>query len=105
MYSRLSAPRLQNLAQQFPAVIILGARQVGKTTLARQTFANYTYLDLEDPGTYDLFAEDPRFQLDARSSTGGLILDEAQRLPALFDALRGAIDAERQRMGRLLAML
>lgn len=104
MYSRLSAPRLQNLAQQFPAVIILGARQVGKTTLARQTFANYTYLDLEDPGTYDLFAEDPRFQLDARSSTGGLILDEAQRLPALFDALRGAIDAERQRMGRFIIL-
>ena len=105
MYSRLSAPRLLHLAQQFPAVLILGARQVGKTTLARQTFANYVYLDLEDPGTYGLFAEDPRFQLDARSrATEGLVLDEAQRLPALFDALRGAIDADRQRMGRFIIL-
>ena len=105
MYPRLFGPRLQHLAKQFPAVLILGARQVGKTTLARQTFANYAYLDLEDSVTYDLFAEDPRFQLDARSSLAeGLVLDEAQRLPALFDALRGAIDADRQRMGRFIIL-
>jgi hypothetical protein len=42
---------------------------------------------------YKLFAEDPRFQLDARSRAGGLILDEAQRLPALYDALRGLMAA------------
>jgi predicted AAA+ superfamily ATPase len=95
---------LQYLAQQFPAVLILGARQVGKTTLARQAFARHAYLDLEDPGTYGLFAEDPRFQLDARVKGGGLILDEAQRLPALFDALRGAIDADRQHMGRFIIL-
>ena len=104
MYTRLSAARLQHLAQQFPAVLILGARQVGKTTLARQTFPGFGYLDLEDPGTYGLFAEDPRFQLDARAGTGGLILDEAQRLPVLFDALRGAIDADRSRMGRFVIL-
>lgn len=104
MYPRLSAPRLQHLAQQFPAVLILGARQVGKTTLARQAFPGYSYLDLEDPGTYGLFAEDARFQLDARTKSGNLILDEAQRLPALFDALRGAIDADRQRMGRFIIL-
>jgi predicted AAA+ superfamily ATPase len=104
MYPRLCSARLKNLAQQFPAVLILGARQVGKTTIARQTFSDYGYLDLEDPGTYSLFAEDPRFQLDVRSVGGGLILDEAQRLPALFDALRGAIDADRQRMGRFIIL-
>ena len=84
MYTRLVATRLKHLAQQFPAVLILGARQVGKTTLARQTFADFTYLDLEDPGTYGLFAEDPRFQLDARSNADGLILDEAQRMPVIL---------------------
>jgi predicted AAA+ superfamily ATPase len=104
MYRRLVATRLKHLAQQFPAVLILGARQVGKTTLARQTFADYAYLDLEDPGTHGLFAEDPRFQLDARAKADGLILDEAQRLPVLFDALRGAIDADRQRMGRFIIL-
>jgi predicted AAA+ superfamily ATPase len=62
-----------------------------------------TYLDLEDPATHALFAEDPRFQLDARA-VGGLVLDEAQRLPVLFDALRGAIDADRTRMGRFVIL-
>lgn len=104
MYRRLCSDRLTHLARQFPAVLILGARQVGKTTLARQTFTDYSYLDLEDTVTYNLFAQDPRFQLDARASGPGLILDEAQRLPTLFDALRGAIDAERQRMGRFIIL-
>lgn len=103
MYTRLCTDRLAQLARQFPAVLILGARQVGKTTLARQSFPGFSYLDLEDPGTHALFAEDPRFQLDARAGPG-LILDEAQRLPALFDALRGAIDADRQRMGRFVIL-
>ncbi|MDP2367313.1 ATP-binding protein [Rhodoferax sp.] len=103
MYPRLCTARLRHLASQFPAVLILGARQVGKTTLARQTFSALTYLDLEDHATHTLFAEDPRFQLDARAGQG-LILDEAQRLPPLFDALRGAIDADRQRMGRFVIL-
>ena len=103
MYRRLCSERLTHLAQQFPAVLILGARQVGKTTLAKQAFSGFTYLDLEDSATHALFAEDPRFQLDTRCDQG-LILDEAQRLPALFDALRGAIDADRQRMGRFVIL-
>lgn len=103
MYPRLASERLLQLARQFPAVLILGARQVGKTTLARQAFPDHAYLDLEDPQTHALFAEDPRFQLDARQGQG-LVLDEAQRLPLLFDALRGAVDADRQRMGRFVIL-
>lgn len=104
MYVRLGSERLHYLARQFPAVLILGARQVGKTTLARLAFADHRYIDLEDPNTRALFAQDPRFALDARQEAPGLVLDEAQRLPALFDALRGAIDADRQRMGRFVLL-
>lgn len=104
MYDRLIVERLHVLARQFPAVLILGARQVGKTTLARSAFATHAYFDLEDYGTHGLFAEDARFQLDARRQAPGLVLDEAQRLPGLFDALRGAIDAERSRMGRFVLL-
>lgn len=103
MYPRLCTPRLQYLARQFPAVLILGPRQVGKTTLARQCFSQLPYVDLEDPATRMLFDQDPRFQLDARAADG-LVLDEAQRVPALFEALRGAIDADRQRMGRYIIL-
>ncbi len=103
MFTRIQSQRLQHLALQFPAVLILGARQVGKTTLARQVFSEADYLDLEDPATRALFAEDPRFQLDARRPRQ-LILDEAQYLPSLFEALRGAIDAQRAAMGRYIIL-
>lgn len=103
MYLRSCVAQLTQLSTQFPAVLILGPRQVGKTTLARHTFPNLPYLDLEDPATRLLFTDDPRFQLDARAHDG-LVLDEAQRVPALFDALRGAIDADRQRVGRYIIL-
>ncbi len=103
MYPRLATQRLHELARQFPAVLILGARQVGKTTLARAAFPDLPYCDLEDPASQALFAEDPRFQLDARARPG-VILDEAQRVPPLFSALRGAIDADRQAMGRFILL-
>jgi predicted AAA+ superfamily ATPase len=49
MWRRLAQKRLRALWRQFPAVLILGARQVGKTTLARQTFPTLPYCDLEEP--------------------------------------------------------
>ncbi|MDO8787592.1 MAG: ATP-binding protein [Sulfuritalea sp.] len=104
MYPRLAIDRLQALATRFPAVVILGARQVGKTTLARQAFPEHAYVDLEDPRTRDLFADDPRFQLDSRTRIGGLIVDEAQAVPDVFAALRGAIDAARGERGRFVVL-
>lgn len=102
MYDRLCAARLRELARQFPAVAILGARQVGKTTLARQVFPGLRYVDLEDPRTAQRFRDDARLALDALA--GGAILDEAQAVPELFAALRGAIDAERRRAGRFVVL-
>src|SRR5438874_3658467 len=101
MWDRLAAARLRRLWRQFPAVVILGARQVGKTTLARQTFPRLPYLDLEEPRLRELFTADPSFQLEARAQ-GGMILDEAQSIATLFEALRGVIDADRARRGRFL---
>ena len=52
MFPRLAAERLQNLAREFPAVVILGPRQVGKTTLARTLMAGYPrsqYLNWDVP--------------------------------------------------------
>ncbi|MCJ7838987.1 MAG: AAA family ATPase, partial [Burkholderiales bacterium] len=103
MYPRLLAQRLRDLANRFPAVAVLGARQVGKTTLARSVFPEARYFDLEDPLTASRFRDDARFALDA-AQPGTLILDEAQSVPALFPALRGAIDAERARNGRFILL-
>ena len=101
VFPRSIIPALHAAAARFPIVLVLGARQVGKTTLARAAFETHRYLDLEDPRTAERFRQDARFELDANAGTG-LILDEAQAVPAVFSALRGAVDAERTRPGRFI---
>ena len=104
MRKRLAEARLRQLWQQFPAVLILGARQVGKMTLARTAFPKAAYCDLEDPTLRHLFTEEATFQLERRVTAEGLILDEAQSVPAIFAALRGLIDRDRKKNGRFLLL-
>ena len=103
MFPRILAQTLHAAAARFPVVVVLGARQVGKTTLVRSAFPAHRYLDLEDPRTAERFRQDARFELDASGDTG-LILDEAQAVPTVFSALRGAVDAQRQRLGRFIVL-
>jgi predicted AAA+ superfamily ATPase len=88
---------------QFPAVLILGARQVGKTTLARMSFPDGDYCDLQAPELRQLFTAEPAFQIERRAGRV-LILDEAQAVPPLFSALRGIIDRQRKVNGRFLLL-
>ena len=84
----------------FPSVVLLGPRQVGKTTLAREiadAVPRSHYLDLEDPADLARL-EDTSAYLDLHRDRL-VILDEVQRMPGLFRALRGQIDA-RRREGR-----
>jgi uncharacterized protein len=105
VFPRLITPALHAAAAAFPAVVLLGARQVGKTTLARAAFGTHRYLDLEDPRTAERFRQDARFELDTGADAGaGLILDEAQAVPEVFNALRGAIDAQRSSFGRFIVL-
>lgn len=107
MLRRIAEDRLRALWSAFPAVLVLGARQVGKTTLARTVLPEALYCDLEEPGTRELFSEDPTYQIESREERIGeraLILDEAQAVPEVFSALRGIIDRERSRNGRFLLM-
>lgn len=87
--ARLARHRLQALLRQFPAVAILGARQVGKSTLARTALPRFRMLDLEDAGDFQRLAADPAFVLGQQRR---LVIDEAQRLPALFPVLRSFLD-------------
>lgn len=83
----------------FPAVAILGARQVGKTTLAHM-IADCTdsiYLDLESRADRARLSE-PDLYL-SRHTDKLVILDEVQRMPELFTELRGVIDAARRGPG------
>ena len=86
------------LAEQ-AAVGLLGPRQVGKTTVAHRIAAgrDAVYLDLENPEDLALLSE-PRSLL-AGYAGKLVVLDEVQRLPGLFQTLRGLIDQHR-RAGR-----
>lgn len=85
--------RLTRLLNQFPVVAILGPRQVGKTTLARQHAAGrkreVTFFDLEDAADLALLA-DPMITL--RPLKGLIVVDEVQRRAELFPSLRVLAD-------------
>ncbi len=94
------ADKVSELLGFFPVVIILGVRQCGKTTLARMLRPQWRYFDLERAKDFDFITRDFDFFLKEHSHS--IIIDEAQRFPALFQELRGVIDRDRQRKNRFL---
>ena len=92
---------------QFPAVALLGPRQVGKTTLAESIASQRAsiYLDLESPADRHKL-RDPALYLTEHEDRL-VILDEVHRIPELFQTLRGLIDQGRRRghtVGRFLLL-
>jgi len=100
MLPRNSAVQINSLLDVFPAVLILGVRQSGKTTLARQVRPTWRYFDLENAGDFDFLSADMAFFF--REYPGEIIIDEAQESPALFKQLRGVIDSDRTRKNRFI---
>ena len=97
MFSRLAQAQLTELLTQFPAVVLLGPRQAGKTTLAfeaKSKHPNAYYLDLELPSAQRQL-DDPEAFLQAHRHQL-VILDEVQRQPELFAVLRSVIDQRRR---------
>lgn len=99
----------QRLSQASPAVVLLGPRQVGKTTLARQIAADWPqgalYLDMEMPSDRQRLS-DAEAYLRAQSPKL-VVVDEIHRVPELFAVLRGLIDERRasgQRFGHFLLL-
>ena len=107
MLERQITERLQATIAQVPAVALLGARQVGKTTLAKTIAKDIDsiYLDLEAPEDL-LKLSDPTSFLSGHADKL-VILDEIQRSPELFLVLRGLIDKSREqgrRAGQFLLL-
>ena len=111
MIARRKLQTILDRLEQFPAVVLLGPRQAGKTTLAEYIAQQAVrgretvYLDLET-------ASDRQKLSDAELYLGAhedklVILDEVQRMPDLFQSLRGLIDRGRRRnlrAGRFLLL-
>src|ERR1700730_15597399 len=101
MLQRAAKTHLIRLLGQFPAVALLGPRQVGKTTLAlslaTEADKSVLYLDLELPSDRAKLADPELYLSDYEDRL--VILDEIHRLPGIFQTLRGLID-RRKRKGK-----
>ena len=99
MLKRAISSLITRRLRDYPAVALVGPRQSGKTTLARQLGKRY----------FDLEQEPDRLRLDVEwdgvvAGQGLLVFDEAQEWPDVFARLRGEIDRDRGRQGRFLLL-
>ncbi|MCH8486321.1 MAG: ATP-binding protein [Candidatus Cyclonatronum sp.] len=105
LYPRTKQAKLEELIIDYPVVAIVGARQVGKTTMARQIAARRQskplWLDMESPRDVSKLQEAELYF--ANHTDKLVILDEIQHKPELFEAIRNSADKV-QRNGRFLIL-
>jgi uncharacterized protein len=93
MIQRNLEKKLKQLYRYFPVVSLNGPRQSGKSTLLKSAFSKLPYISLENPDDLELALNDPRRFLAAYPK--GVIIDEAQNVPALFSYIQGIVDKQR----------
>ena len=100
LVKRTAEEALSRLAGQFPIIAILGPRQSGKTTLAKDAFPNKQYLTFDDKRVRDIAQANPQDFIEALPS--GAILDEVQKVPEIFDAIKLIIDRGEYTPGKFI---
>ena len=94
IYRKLEV-EIKKFLKYYPVVTIVGPRQSGKTTLCKNLFHEYTYVNLEDADMREIVMSDPkRFLL---SDPAGMIIDEVHHCPELFSYIQVIAD---QKTGR-----
>ena len=94
-------PVLKRAVKEFPAVVLVGPRQSGKTTLLKHLFSErYQYVSLEPPDVRMAAVEDPRGFIEMY--TPPVIFDEIQYTPELLPYIKEAVDEDRGRRGAFL---
>lgn len=81
---------LIRLSDLYAVIVLTGPRQSGKTSLCKNQFAKYQYINLETPDTREQIMTAPRAFLEQYAD--GLIIDEAQHLPELFSYIQVIVD-------------
>ena len=90
MIERTAKKTLVRLASQFPVVGITGPRQSGKSTLAQNTFPEKRYVTFDDRNLRELASANPSDFINAFPN--GAIIDEAQKVPEILNALKYHVD-------------
>jgi predicted AAA+ superfamily ATPase len=91
--SRTLSDRILELHKFYPVTIITGARQVGKTELCKNLFADYSYANLEEFGVRTFAQKDPNYFLDTLGEKA--IIDEAQNCPELLSSIQVRVDKDK----------
>jgi hypothetical protein len=96
MIQRELAAELAQAAQQLPVIGILGPRQSGKTTLAREVFKSHTYVSLENVTERMLAERDPQaFMQRYVTNDAGVIIDEFHYVPQLLSYVQLFVDEKK----------
>lgn len=95
MIQRKLAEYIRKVASYYPTVTLVGPRQSGKTTLARELFPNHRYCNLEAEDVLAMAKADPRAFL--RQGKEDMILDEIQRFPVLLTYIQEMTDANKRK--------
>ena len=90
MIQRTAYEALKRLSSQFPVIAITGPRQSGKTTLAKYAFPDKKAVSFDDKNLRELAKSNPGVFLKAFPE--GAIIDEAQKVPEIFDAVKLVVD-------------
>lgn len=98
-FQREISPHVAKLAGMFPVVMVTGPRQAGKSTLVREMFSSYEYVTMDDHSATAVAKVDPVGFLSGRKRP--MVIDEVQKAPALFDAIKVVVDREKS-MGRFI---
>ena len=93
MIARHLSKNIQKACSLYPVISLTGPRQSGKTTLLKNLFPNYGYVNFEEPDARRFFIEDPRGFLKQHDRY--VIFDEAQRVPDLFSYLQVKTDEDK----------
>lgn len=91
---------LLKAAKTFPAVLLTGPRQVGKTSILRKIFPDYGYVTLDIPSVAEQAETNPELFLEEHA--GPVIIDEIQYAPSIFRTLKYVIDQQKDSRGRYL---
>lgn len=97
---RLLSEKVKRAVENFPVVIITGARQVGKSTFLQNEFLDFKYLNLDDFSVLEQVKIDPYSLWIGEEK---IIIDEVQKAPEVLSAIKDTVDKTKRKVKFILS--